>query len=113
MGTGERCRGKRRRGGRIYSAAMLLAALIGTLAIADSAGAQAVPQTLEFEIAHEGDVVGHHRVTFRRDGDKLIVHSELEIELAVLFLHRLPLPADPRRGLAERQAHRARQHGRR
>jgi dihydrodipicolinate reductase len=60
-------------------------ALLGTLATAASAGAQAVPQTLEFEIAHEGDVVGHHRVTFRQDGDELVVHSELEIEVAVLF----------------------------
>jgi hypothetical protein len=67
---------------------MLLWAFLTAIATAGpaSAGTQAAPQTLEFEIAHDGDVVGHHRLTFRRDGDKLIVHSELEIEVAVLFL---------------------------
>ena len=88
MGTGERCRGKRRHGGRVHLEAMLLWAFLTAIATVGpaSAGTQAAPQTLEFEIAHDGDVVGHHRVTFRRDGDKLIVHSELEIEVAVLFL---------------------------
>ena len=77
MRPGTRCQS-------VYFGAMLLAALPGTLAT--TASAQTVPQTLVFEIAHEGDVVGHHRITFRRDGDKLIVHSELEIEVDVLFL---------------------------
>jgi len=88
MGTGERCRGKRRHGGRVHLGAMLLWAFLAAIATAGpaSAGTQAAPQTLEFEIAHDGDVVGHHRLTFRQDGDKLIVHSELEIEVAVLFL---------------------------
>jgi len=88
MGTGENCRGKRRHGGRVHLGAMLLWAFLAAIATAGpaSAGTQAAPQTLEFEIAHDGDVVGHHRVTFRQDGDKLIVHSELEIEVAVLFL---------------------------
>jgi hypothetical protein len=88
MGTGERCQGKRRHSGRVHLGAMLLWAFLAAMATAGpaSAGTQAAPQTLEFEIAHKGDVVGHHRVTFRRDSDKLIVHSELEIEVAVLFL---------------------------
>jgi hypothetical protein len=51
-----------------------------------SDAAQAVPQTLDFDITHEGVLVGHHRVTFRQDGDKLVVHSELKIEIEVLFL---------------------------
>ena len=29
-------------------------------------------------------MVGHQRVTFRQDGDKLVVHSELKIEVKVL-----------------------------
>jgi hypothetical protein len=88
MGTGERCQGKRRHSGRVHLGAMLLWAFLAAIATAGpaSAGTQAAPQTLEFEIAHDGDVVGHHRLTFRQDGDKLIVHSELEIEVAVLFL---------------------------
>jgi hypothetical protein len=52
--------------------------------VADAA--QTAPQALEFDIAHEGDIVGHHRISFRRDGDRLVVHSELKIELAVLFV---------------------------
>jgi uncharacterized protein DUF6134 len=73
---------------RIYWRATLFAAFLAALVmpIRPSAAAQAVPQTLDFEIAHDGDVVGHHRVTFRQDGDKLIAHSELKIEVEVLFL---------------------------
>ena len=69
-------------------AAMLLAVFLATLAMParSPAAAQAVPQTLDFAIVHEGDVVGHHRVTFRQDGDKLVVHSEIKIEVDVLFL---------------------------
>jgi hypothetical protein len=77
-----------RRGRRVYWGAMLLALFLAATAIParSSAAAQAVPQTLDFDIAHEGDVVGHHRVTFRQDGDALIVHSVLDIEVEVLFL---------------------------
>ena len=66
----------------------LLAALVmaAAMSVRSSALAQAAPPTLEFDIARNGDVVGHHRVTFRREGDRLIVHSELEIEVEVLFL---------------------------
>ena len=77
-----------RQGCRIHSAALLLALFLGPVAAAVPASAttQSVPQTLDFDIAHEGDVVGHHRVTFRQDGDELIVHSELKIEVEVLSL---------------------------
>jgi hypothetical protein len=75
------------RGRRIHLGAMLLAVFLLAAAMpAHSPGAvQVVPQALEFDIAHDGDVVGHHRVTFRQDGDRLLVHSELEIEVQVLF----------------------------
>jgi uncharacterized protein DUF6134 len=70
---------------RTLLAAALL--LLGLAAAAPaSAGTQAVPQTLEFDIARAGDIVGHHRISFRQDGDRLVVHSELKIELAVLFI---------------------------
>ena len=76
-----------RRGRHIHLGAMLLAVFLVAVAMParSSDAAQVVPQPLEFDIAREGDVVGHHRVTFRRDGDKLVVHSELEIEVRVLF----------------------------
>ncbi len=77
-----------RQGCRIHSGAMLLALFLAAVAMParPSTAAQAVPQTLDFDIAHDGDVVGHHRVTFRQDGDRLVVHSELRIEVEVLFL---------------------------
>jgi len=59
--------------------------LLGLAAAAPaSAGAQAVPQTLEFDIARAGDIVGHHRISFRPEGDKLVVHSDLKIEVEAL-----------------------------
>jgi Family of unknown function (DUF6134) len=77
-----------RNGRRIDLGAMLLVGFLVAVAMScpKADAAQAVPQTLDFDIAHAGDVVGHHRVTFRQDGDKLVVHSELKIEVKVLFL---------------------------
>lgn len=77
-----------RQGCRSHWPAMLVALVLAVVAMParPSVAAQAVPQTLDFDIAHDGDVVGHHRVTFHQDGDKLVVHSELKIEVEVLFL---------------------------
>jgi Domain of unknown function (DUF6134) len=66
----------------LFAAALLLLGIV----LAASAGTQSVPQTLEFDIAREGDVVGHHRIDFRREGDRLVVRSELEIEVEMLSL---------------------------
>jgi Domain of unknown function (DUF6134) len=72
---------------RIHSAATILAVLlvIAVLSVSTSDADQPLPQNLEFDVVHESGVVGHHRITFRRDGDKLVVHSELAIKLKVLF----------------------------
>ena len=70
----------------VFAASCLLGI---AMSVPASDAAQAVaqtPQTLEFDIAHEGNVVGHHRISFHREGDKLAVHSELKIEVDVLFL---------------------------
>jgi hypothetical protein len=77
-----------RHGRRLPLGALLLALVLAAVAASSPAAdaAQAAPQALEFDIAHEGDIVGHHRISFRQDGDRLVVHSELEIEVAVLFL---------------------------
>jgi hypothetical protein len=84
----ERAPGTMAPGRRIRWGAILAATLFFTAALParPAAAAQAVPQTLDFDIAHDGDVVGHHRVTFRQDGDRLVVHSELKIEVEALFL---------------------------
>jgi len=84
----ERAPGAIAQGRRIRWGAMLAALFLAAAALParPSAAAPAVPQTLDFDIAHDGDVVGHHRVTFRQDGDRLVVHSELRIEVEALFL---------------------------
>jgi hypothetical protein len=46
--------------------------------------AQLRPQDLEFNIVREGVVVGQHRVTFHQDNERLVVRSELKIEVKVL-----------------------------
>jgi hypothetical protein len=77
-----------RHGRRVSLGALLLALVLAAAAASGRAAdaAQAAPQALEFDIAHEGHVVGHHRISFRQDGDRLVVHSELKIEVAVLFV---------------------------
>jgi uncharacterized protein DUF6134 len=71
---------------KFVASALLAAALflLGALAAPASAGTQPVPQTLEFDIARDGDIVGHHRISFRGEGDRLIVHSDLKIEVEAL-----------------------------
>jgi hypothetical protein len=45
---------------------------------------QPVPQDLTFKIVREGDVVGVHHITFRRDAENLVVQSDLKIEVKML-----------------------------
>jgi hypothetical protein len=67
----------------LFAAATLL--LLGVVTAGPAAaGTQPVPRPLVFEIAREGDVVGHHRISFRGEGDKLVVRSDLEIEVEML-----------------------------
>jgi Domain of unknown function (DUF6134) len=66
----------------LVAVALLLLGLVATVPAA--AGVQPVPAPLEFDIAREGDVVGHHRIDFRRDGDRLVVRSDLKIEVEML-----------------------------
>jgi hypothetical protein len=71
----------------LHSGAVILAALLVMVlvSVSTSDAGQPLPQNLEFDVVHESGVVGHHRITFRRDGDNLVVHSELAIKLKVLF----------------------------
>jgi hypothetical protein len=52
-----------RHGRRLPLGALLLALVLAAVAASSPAAdaAQAAPQALEFDIAHEGDIVGHHR----------------------------------------------------
>jgi hypothetical protein len=47
---------------------------------------QPAPRDLEFKIVRNGDVVGHHRITFRQDDGELFVHSDVKIEVKALSL---------------------------
>ena len=72
---------------RVLSCMVFLSALLlaGMLSIAGSRAGSALPQNLQFDIVREGAVVGRHQITFRRDGDKLIVHSAVKIKVKMLF----------------------------
>jgi len=62
------------------AAPIMAAAMLVSAAVAE----QPVPQDLEFKIVREGDDIGHHRITFRKDAEKLVVRSDLKIEVKML-----------------------------
>ena len=63
----------------------LAALVVAAAMLMPAAGAeQPVPQDLEFKIVRDGDEVGHHRITFRKDAEKLVVRSNLKIEVKML-----------------------------
>jgi hypothetical protein len=67
--------------------------VLGRLLTATAAGA-AVPvpdgfppsQTVTYDVWREGSKVGTHSVEFRREGDRLIVHTRIRIKLKLLFV---------------------------
>src|SRR5215831_4903139 len=67
---------------RLLAAALLVASAIF---LPPSQAAQTPPPELDFKIVRDGDVVGHHRLTFRQDGDTLVVRSDLKIEVTGLL----------------------------
>jgi Domain of unknown function (DUF6134) len=71
---------------RLLSGRSVLAALvlIAAIILPTSAAGQSAPPDLAFKIVREGDVVGHHRITFRRDDEGLVVRSDLKIEVKML-----------------------------
>lgn len=72
---------------RVLSRIALTSVLLldGMISVSRSEPGTAVPQQLLFDIVREGTVVGHHQITFRRDGDNLQVRSDLKIKVKVLF----------------------------
>ena len=75
----------RHEGAAVWAMCAVLVLLCTAIAAVSDA-AEAVQQTLEFDIARKGDIVGHHRISFRQEGDTLVVHSEIKIEVKVLFV---------------------------
>jgi hypothetical protein len=72
---------------RVLSRIALLSVLplAGMMSVSRSDSAPAVPQELQFDIVRKGAVVGHHQITFRRDGENLRVNSDLKIRIKMLF----------------------------
>ena len=64
----------------VRSIAVVLLAFLG-LAAARAEASQ--PSDIDFRVFRDGEEIGHHRVTFSREGDDLI--AETSIELAVTF----------------------------
>lgn len=64
--------------------AMVLLAAVLPVPVSDAG--QVLPQKLAFDVVREGAVVGQHRITFHQEGGKLLVHSELAIQVKVLFV---------------------------
>ncbi len=71
----------------VRSGAAILAVLLvmAVVSVSTSDAVQPVPQNLEFDLVHDGGVVGHHRITFREDGDKLVVRSDIAIDVKMLL----------------------------
>jgi hypothetical protein len=66
----------------VFLSVVLLATM---LSVSGPEAAPTLPQNLQFDIVREGAVVGHHQITFRQDGDKLVVHSDVKIKVKLLF----------------------------
>jgi Domain of unknown function (DUF6134) len=72
-------------GHSIHSRALAAAFFVANAIFLPMAEAgQPAPADLEFKIVREGEEVGHHRITFRQDGENLVVRSDLRIEVTVL-----------------------------
>lgn len=66
--------------------ALLLLAFSFLFASGPASAAQvapALPENIDFTVYRDGDEIGHHRVTFARDGENVI--ADVDIELAVTF----------------------------
>jgi hypothetical protein len=74
-------RGKRRRTLRLFAAA----ALNPVLGLPLRARAAAAPQNLRFRALRNGSPIGVHTVSFRSDGERLVVTTRIDISVKVLL----------------------------
>ena len=61
----------------------VLLALALSFALGGLVQAAPLPENIDFKVYRDGDEIGHHRVTFSRDGEAII--ADVDIELAVTF----------------------------
>ncbi|HLI12330.1 MAG TPA: DUF6134 family protein [Alphaproteobacteria bacterium] len=75
--------------GRAWRAALWIAAALAGGLSAQGAAAQdatAPDRNLSFTVMRNGSVIGHHDVTFRHDGGKLIVDIDVSIKVDAMFV---------------------------
>jgi Family of unknown function (DUF6134) len=58
----------------------------GPIFVARSEPAPDLPKPLSFDIVRKGATIGHHLITFRRNGETLHVHSDVNFRVKVLFI---------------------------
>ncbi len=64
----------------------MLSALATASALPGGVAAQSATSQLEYDILHDHAVIGHEHMTFRQDGDKLLVHTEVAMKVNLLFI---------------------------
>lgn len=60
--------------------------VVAFLAAAGPVSAQTLPPNLDFDVIRDNDVIGHHQITFRRQGDEVLAHSAVAIKVDVAFV---------------------------
>ena len=45
-----------------------------------------MPPVLDYDILRKGETIGHQHIAFRTDGDRILMHSEIKIEVRLLFV---------------------------
>jgi hypothetical protein len=72
---------------RVLSRIVLLSVLpfAWMTSVSKSDPALGAPQELHFDVVRKGAVVGQHQITFHRNGENLQVHSDLKINVKMLF----------------------------
>lgn len=73
----------------------MAAATLPLLIAAPSLASQSViPRDIRFRATHRGDTVGVHNISFRTDGDRLLVTTHIDITVKVLFFTAFRLKHD-------------------
>lgn len=72
--------------GRRLIVALMASVLCSIAAPFGTRAAEAPPADLTFDVVRNDSVIGHHRVSFRQDGDKLMVNIDVAIKVDALFV---------------------------
>lgn len=68
-------------------AALIVAAAVAALAVAGPSGAALLRKdNIAFQVFRDGDPLGHHRVAFRREAERLHVEIDIQLEVTLAFI---------------------------